>query len=121
VIAFTLPEATPSLNTLLRLHWSAKMRLRSRWQWLVRAAIADLKLKPEHLGYARVTIERFSPRRLDADNFAGGAKQLMDCLVREGFIQDDSPRYIECEYRQHFGAEAKTLVKIEPVSREMIA
>ena len=121
MIAFTLPEATPSLNTLLRLHWSAKVRLRSRWQWLVRAAVVNGSLKPERWPRAKVTIERFSPRRLDADNLAGGAKQLMDCLVREGFIEDDSPRHVECEYRQSFGMEPKTLVQIEPVHTETIA
>jgi hypothetical protein len=115
VIAFTIPEATPSLNTVLRSHWRANYYLRSRWQWFVRAAIVNNKLKPSHWTRAKVTIERFGPRRLDADNFAGGTKILMDCLVREGFIEDDSPRHIECEYLQHFCPEPKTIVHIEPV------
>lgn len=58
------------------------------WHWKVKAAIRD---KPdEPIKKAVVCIRYFFPdkRRRDPDNYSG--KMLLDPLVREGILQDDS-------------------------------
>jgi hypothetical protein len=48
-----------------------------------------------------VRIERHASRLLDADNFAGGCKPLIDQLRYHGLISDDDPASLEVTYSQH--------------------
>lgn len=53
-------------------------------------------------GQERITlrITRSSTRLLDADNFAGGCKPLIDQLRYAGLIPDDSPEKVEITFTQ---------------------
>lgn len=116
MIVLDIPESTPSVNPSRGVHWSKTHRQRARWGWLVKAARLDAKLFTNliPLAKARVTIERWGPKALDHDNYVAGAKQLLDSLVREGFIADDKPACIgQPSYLQHIG-QHRTLVRIEP-------
>lgn len=64
-------------------------------------------------GQRKVTIDRWGPRLCDHDNIVGGAKQLIDALVAEGFLVDDSPAHLQATYRQHVGKPYRTEVRIE--------
>lgn len=57
---------------------------------------AQTPSRPRH----HVRIERHARRLLDVDNFAGGAKALIDCLRQAGLIHDDDPGSIEIEFAQ---------------------
>ena len=107
--------AVPSLNFLNKCHWAKRNRIRGQWQWLVRAAVLNDKIRVKRFDPAKVTIERFGPRMLDDDNFRGGAKGLMDSLVSEGFLADDSPDHLVAQYIQHISKTARTIVHIEDV------
>lgn len=48
----------------------------------------------------RVRIERRSVAPIDADNFAGGCKALIDCLRQSGIIEDDDPESLEVTFAQ---------------------
>lgn len=65
----------------------------------------------------RVTIERRSPRQLDDDNFAGGAKQLRDSIAellgRKGDAEEDG---LEFSYRQTKGKKM-TIITIEEIGK----
>lgn len=115
MIVLDLPMAVPSLNAMNKMHWAKRNRLRGEWQWLVKAAVLNDKIRVTMFDPAKVTIERFGPRKLDDDNFRGGAKQLMDSLVHEGFLADDSPDHLVAQYIQHISQTARTLVRIEDV------
>lgn len=115
-ITLNLDKATPSLNEVNKMHWSQRNRLRGEWQWLVKAAVLNDRVTVVTHEKAKITIERYGPRRLDHDNLVGGAKQLMDSLVREGFVVDDSPKHLLPEYRQHIDKIPRTLVHIERLS-----
>ena len=50
-------------------------------------------------------ITRIACHPLDADNFAGGCKFLIDAIRRRGLIPDDDPQSVEISFRQ---VKAKT-------------
>lgn len=115
-MVLNIPESTPSLNPVLGAHWSKRYAQKEKWAWLIRAARLEARLFPSQpLQKARLTIERWGPRRIDYDNFVGGAKGIVDLLVHEGFIVDDSPDHIVTQYIQHIGAR-HTRVRIEPLA-----
>lgn len=109
-----IPESTPSLNHVFKGHWSNRHRLRVKWGWLVRAARLEARLFPSQpLQKAKITVERWGPRRLDYTNYVAGYKFLEDALKSEGFIVDDSPDHVVTQYIQHIGPR-HTRVRIEP-------
>lgn len=114
MIVLDIPDSTPSLNVTQNLHWSKRHELRTKWQWLLRAARLQARVFPkEPLEHARVTFERFGPRILDHTNLVGGCKILEDLLVQEGFIVDDKPECIgQPQYFQNIGPR-RTIVRIE--------
>ncbi len=114
MILLDIPDVTPSANVLNKMHWAARYKLRGQWQWLVKAAILNERIKVKLIPHAKITVERFSSRLLDQDNFIAGTKGLMDSLVREGFIEDDSPKHLTAKYVQHIG-KPRTLIRIEAV------
>ncbi len=63
-----------------------------------------------------VSITRFSRRLLDADNFAGGCKFLIDAMRYRGLIPNDDPGSIDLRFRQVRVSSKKeegTLIEIE--------
>lgn len=113
MIMLSLPMPTPSLNAVNKMHWSRRNRLRGDWQWLVKAAVLQERIRVQCSEHVTITIDRYGPRVLDQDNFIGGAKQLLDSLVWEGFMADDTPEHLTATYHQHIGKPARTLVRIE--------
>ena len=91
----TLPIKIKSTNQLYRMHWSKKSTLKKEYALLIRNQmrlnnIAQL-LNPITTS---LYILSFRKRKLDHDNLVGGCKQLIDALCDEGFIWDDSPKYV---------------------------
>lgn len=113
MITLDLPLAVPSLNAMNKMHWAKRNRLRGQWQWLVKAAVLNDRIHVRIIPRAKLTIERYGPKKLDNDNFVGGAKQLVDSLVREGFLVDDSPDHLVAQYIQHIDRTPRTIVHIE--------
>jgi hypothetical protein len=116
MITLEIPEKTPSLNRLMRAHWSNRHPQREYWQWLVREARLTAKLSPPQApSKVRVTITRYGSKILDHDNLVGGAKLLVDALVREGFAKDDRPEHMETIYFQHVLKPHGMTVSIQPL------
>jgi len=113
VITLDLPMAVQSLNYLNKCHWAKRNRLLGQWQWLVKAAVLNDRIRVHVIPKAKITIERYGPKKLDNDNFVGGAKGLVDSLVREGFLVDDSPDHLVAQYIQHIDKTPRTIVHIE--------
>jgi hypothetical protein len=122
-MTLTIPEATPSLNASSGEHWTARHRRRTHWAWLVRIAKLEAvqagggSAAPwgsECLTRASVKVERYGRRKLDYDNFVAGCKALIDSLVTEGLIEDDSPEHVSVVYEQHaaVGGAEKMVVTI---------
>jgi hypothetical protein len=58
----------------------------------------------------RLVIISIRKRLLDPDNLIGGCKHLIDALIEENFIFDDSPEYITLKVEQVTGKEDRTII-----------
>lgn len=119
MIEFTIPKPTPSLNQFYWGHWSKKMKNAKEWRkwvWAARVATGTKELMAME-AHRHVTVERYGSRKLDRDNFIGGCKGIIDALVKEGFILDDSPAHVSIEYHQYTGKPYRTIIKIEGESQ----
>lgn len=96
-------EITPSLNVLLRMHFGERKRRARDWAARILYAVRCAGLDKETIratGKRRLTIERHGRALLDADNLAGGAKDLTDEVKKFGLIRDDRPDLCELMFRQ---------------------
>lgn len=98
-----IAEPTPSLNRTQRRHWTHGYALKKRWSKLV--WVATMNQLPVRSAFplprAKVTVTRFAPHPIkDRDNLFGGAKNLIDALVKNGLILDDSMEHIELHMQQ---------------------
>ena len=101
-----LPVVTPSLNELLRMHWTEQRRLRKDYGWELAAVGAnDSKYKINGQEKRAVRLMSFRPGMLDAGNLAGGFKPLEDALIDLGLIFDDSPKFTDISYFQKVDRE----------------
>ena len=114
-LAIWLPIATPSLNEVNGWHWAKK----HKWTKQIGLLVRLTRARRAEVAWVRerrmqVTITRYGSRELDDDNFRGGCKGLIDALVREGVILDDSPRWVTVTYVQVKCSrkEARTMVSV---------
>jgi len=116
VIELRIPKATPSLNAMLGQFWHKRTKQKKEWRWLVRAARLEAKVFLDApLAKARVTITRHGRRICDTDNLYGGQKMLIDCLVREGILANDTPEHVELLVKQKLTNSPHTIVQIERI------
>ena len=90
-----------SRNVLDRLHWAQKRRLKQEYSLLIRnqmrlGAFPDAKEKQ----FFTLEIVSWRKRFLDYDNLVGGCKQLIDAMIEEKYIYDDSPKYLDLRVKQ---------------------
>lgn len=81
--------------------WRYK-RLRDQLQMLVKLERIRLRI-PTATTRRRLTITRHYGGRCkerDRGNLVGGAKALVDAIVREGLLVDDAPRWVDDWYLQ---------------------
>ncbi len=106
--AFTLAGELHSMNRHVVNFGAARhayRRERDAWAWLARAARLKHRIAIA-TGRRRLTLTRIyagRQRELDRDNLAGGAKPLVDALVREGLLVDDTSRWLELHHDQERG------------------
>lgn len=101
IVKIILPVVTPSLNELLRMHWTKQRRLKKDYGWELTAVNAnDPKYRAEWKERREVRFLSCRPYLLDTDNLIGGIKPLRDALVDMELIIDDSPKYADFSYFQ---------------------
>ncbi|WP_299948061.1 hypothetical protein [uncultured Microbulbifer sp.] len=99
-LEFTLPQATPSNNQLLRMHWRKRRAVKKQLAMEVAAALvrSGQRRPNEPLAQVYIEIERGSAGELDDDNLQGGTKLLIDVLEKPsqtnphglGLIENDN-------------------------------
>lgn len=118
---FLIERDPPSLNA--RLHnaggrrWAYK-RERDEWRSEFRAARVELGMGVA-LGKRRVTLTRVyggRQKQRDLDNLSGGMKAVVDAMVLEAVLLDDSPDLAELHYAQHRGELRGLMVLVEELA-----
>lgn len=107
-IDLTLPLDLPSRNQIDVMHWSARHRLRQEFEDALSLAGVCFEANTRQ-GRWLLTITRLLGRRqrvFDDDNAVGGAKQLIDALVRCGWFVDDGPDFLVVRVAQDAGDRA---------------
>ena len=69
-------------------NYAVYQREKQRWHWLIKAAIKEKPRKPLNKAIVHITYYFKNRIRRDPDNYSG--KMLLDPLVREGILIDDS-------------------------------
>ena len=100
----------PSQNAAQYRHWSAYTRERDAWFVLLRAQLPPREPVAHPV---RLAIRSYRQRLVDFANLVGGAKPIPDCLIRLGYLKDDSPRWFSCDYQQHRVAKADERTELE--------
>jgi len=109
-----LPITIKSRNVLDRLHWAKKRRLKQEYALLIRN---QMKLKKHYSNpvqeptFFTLEIVSYRKRLLDYDNLVGGVKQLLDAMIDEQFIYDDSPKWLDLRVKQVLNKERPSLEK----------
>ena len=90
-----------SRNVLDRLHWAAKGRIKQEYALLIRNQMSlGAFPKAEEKQFFTLEIVSWRKKLLDYDNLVGGCKQLIDAMIEEGYIWDDSPQYLDLKIKQ---------------------
>ena len=88
----TVHDIPPSNNQYMgnSRNFNIYRREKERWHWLIKSALAKVKKPCEPYERATVHIMYYfkDRRRRDPDNYSG--KMILDPLVREGVLKDDS-------------------------------
>jgi hypothetical protein len=118
-----LERIPKTANQMLRSHWASQRREVTAW------AIALRKVEwphgpwhPDRRGHrndgglylpAKVHLHILVLRRRlqDPDNAVASVKPLLDALKREGWLVDDSPRWLLLEVEERAAAAKRTIVK----------
>ena len=89
-IRLTVNAIPPSNNKYLgnSHNFNEYRREKEKWRWLVRAAIQEKPARPFDRATVSITYHFSDRRRRDPDNYSG--KFILDALVRDGVIRDDS-------------------------------
>jgi hypothetical protein len=112
-----IARRVPSQNQSQYRHWTLYMREKDTWFVLLRA-----QLPPRHPVQVpvRMRLTSYRMRLVDYANLVGGAKPIPDCLIRLGWLKDDSPRWFHCDYHQVRvpRADERTVLEFLPWSGE---
>lgn len=115
MITLSIPRATPSMNVTHHKHWRVMYAQKRLWQqevWAARVQATYTCITYCAPKKAKVTIERYSQRSLDVDNYLGGLKSVIDALKSERLILDDNAEHLELVAIQRKGTPC-TVIRIE--------
>ena len=142
MLELRIPRRLESPNTWNGRHWRVKHRISQEWESAISTAMLDnlqatgatIGLRtvllvmegPKSIGEVkgrnRVVVERHVPSGKnfirDDDNLRFAVKPLLDALKRQGYIKNDSRKWLDHPTpTQHVSADGKdwTVIKIEAV------
>lgn len=138
VVNLVLPIVTPSQNETRAWHWSKVHRHNNELILVLRSAVnkaggrhrmpnrfvpqqkpsTQARVATGRAAHVHVHVHSFRHATLDQGNLVGGCKGLIDALVKEGFLVDDSPAWVTEAYDQQIDRKNKktvlTLSWVEP-------
>lgn len=114
-IKIIINDIPPSNNKFIgrNAKWQYQQE-KQKWHWLIKAEIYGKPTKPYKKAVVKITYFFKDKIRRDPDNYSG--KMLLDPLVREGILQDDSFNNIELILRAYVNkANPRTEIEIMEV------
>jgi hypothetical protein len=109
-LLITIRRRVPSQNESMYRHWKRYTTERDTWFVLLRA---QLPPRVQATVPVRLAIRSYRIRLVDYANLVGGAKPIPDCLIRLGYLKDDSPHWFSCTYEQFLVPKADERTEIE--------
>ncbi len=96
----TVDEIPPSNNKFIgrNARWEYQ-QVKTEWHWLIKGALKMRPATPHDKVTVRITYYFPDSKRRDPDNYSG--KMILDALVRERIIKDDSFFNIKLELVAH--------------------
>ncbi len=109
-LLITIQRRVPSQNKSQYSHWRNYTRERDAWYVLMRSQLTP----QDQVDFpVRLAIRSFRNRLVDYANLVGGAKPIPDCLIKLGYLKDDSPKWFRCTYEQFQVPRAEERTEIE--------
>jgi Holliday junction resolvase RusA-like endonuclease len=105
-----IPIKVKSRNVLDRQHWAVKRQSKKEYGLFIRNQMRLRKIPLAECKKYSIVILSYRKKKLDYDNLVGGCKHLIDALIDERFIHDDSPDYIDIRFEQHISNEYNTII-----------
>lgn len=107
-----------SANRRLRMHWSARRREDQALHWAMKQALG-VAGRPRHHGRAAYVhcAFRVPGRADDIDNRVARMKPVIDVLVAEDVLVDDSPQWLRITMPEHaraFVPETTVVIRYVP-------
>ncbi len=89
MIKIIVNDIPPSNNKFIgrNARWEYQAE-KQKWHWLIKSKIKERPKQPYKKSVVKITYYFKSKVRRDPDNYSG--KMLLDPLVRDGILQDDS-------------------------------
>ena len=115
-----LPLQIQSANKILRQHWAVRSRAKKEYALFVRNQMKTRGIVKAECKKYKLTIISYRKRLLDFDNLVLGCKGLIDAMIDENLIYDDSPDYIDVTYEQYTKKEHKHFKESTVIIRETI-
>jgi len=115
---FIIKTKVPSNNSLLRMHWAERKRLkavfmREIWIWVQLVENERIPiLREKKKKSVRIILYR-KHRRFDKDNAYGGCKMVVDAIRELGLIYNDSPKWLDLTVSQELSKTPETHIMIE--------
>jgi Holliday junction resolvase RusA-like endonuclease len=106
----TINKLPKTHNDRLRSHWRTQRRETKDWVLMVRAA-CGLPQFGKVQGRCKVTITLYRKRLQDPDNAVASVKPVLDALVRNGWLVDDSAEYLELHVKEEKSKEQRTVIE----------
>ena len=90
---------------------------KKRWHWLIKSALKEKPKKPIEKAIVKITYHFKTNHRRDPDNYSG--KMLLDPLVREGILIDDSFKVVTLVLSaEHDKNNPRTEIEIRSVGND---
>lgn len=97
---FTIPYEIPSQNAFRGAKWFSIKKEVDRIYFLIRHYTAQIKI-PEPTGKRRLLLTAYRTKKCtDKANLVGGAKYLVDAIVRAKLLIDDNDDMVDIIYEQ---------------------
>lgn len=112
-LILTFDRLIKSQNHTTYSHWSRYYA--DEKDWLRRVRLQTQKYQGLYLPWSSWRVERIyrhPAKEMDYANLVGGAKPLIDSLIKCRMIVDDRPANFECDYQQYPGDRSMTILTL---------